>query len=283
MDLNLKQILNLSPDEIKNSKIEFNMQADSGGEAFIDKWLQYTETEKAEGLCTECSYWGWYGKKRNFYPKQTVFSFIRLRDNEWLLISVAEIIDVPENSRAIVKIVEKYKPFFGRLVIKCKKGNTYSRYVFRLEKYLDKIVVKEILPCIYNGEIFEGYDRVHIPYHRLENILNGKICPTYYEALKNIIGVYCLTDTYTGKLYIGSATGTDGVAQRWGNYLESKHGGNKKLIELYEEKGPEYFKKYFTYTIIEYFGLSYDSSKIIEREQYWKNCLDTIKHGYNDN
>lgn len=182
MDLNLKQILNLSPDEIKNSKIEFNMQAGSGGEAFIDKWLQYTETEKAEGLCTECSYWGWYGKKRNFYPKQTVFSFIRLRDNEWLLISVAEIIDVPENSRAIVKIVEKYKPFFGRLVIKCKKGNTYSRYVFRLEKYLDKIVVKEILPCIYNGEIFEGYDRVHIPYHRLENILNGKICPTYYEA-----------------------------------------------------------------------------------------------------
>lgn len=283
MDLNLKQILNLSPDEIKNSKIEFNMQAGSGGEAFIDKWLQYTETEKAEGLCTECSYWGWYGKKRNFYPKQTVFSFIRLRDNEWLLISVAEIIDVPENSRAIVKIVEKYKPFFGRLVIKCKKGNTYSRYVFRLEKYLDKIVVKEILPCIYNGEIFEGYDRVHIPYHRLENILNGKICPTYYEALKNIIGVYCLTDTYTGKLYVGSATGTDGVAQRWGNYLESKHGGNKKLIELYEEKGPEYFKKYFTYTIIEYFGLSYDSSKIIEREQYWKNCLDTIKHGYNDN
>lgn len=283
MDLNLKQILNLSPDEIKNSKIEFNMQAGSGGEAFIDKWLQYTETEKVEGLCTECSYWGWYGKKRNFYPKQTVFSFIRLRDNELLLISVAEIIDVPENSRAIVKIVEKYKPFFGRLVIKCKKGNTYSRYVFRLEKYLDKIVVKEILPCIYNGEIFEGYDRVHIPYHRLENILNGKICPTYYEALKNIIGVYCLTDTYTGKLYIGSATGTDGVAQRWGNYLESKHGGNKKLIELYEEKGPEYFKNYFTYTIIEYFGLSYDSSKIIEREQYWKNCLDTIKHGYNDN
>lgn len=41
-------------------------------------------------------------------------------------------------------------------------------------------------------------------------------------------------DTHTGKLYIGSAAGEDGVVQRWGNYLDSKHGGNKKFIALYE-------------------------------------------------
>ena len=92
-----------------------------------------------------------------------------------------------------------------------------------------------------------------------------------------------MTDTHTGKLYIGSATGEEGVAQRWGNYLDSKHGGNKKLIALYEQKGAEYFEKYFTYTLLEYFGLSYDPVKIIEREQYWKRCFDTIKNGYNDN
>ena len=68
-----------------------------------------------------------------------------------------------------------------------------------------------------------------------------------------------------------------------GNYLDSKHGGNKKLIELYEQNGAEYFEKYFTYTLLESFGLSYDSVKIIEREQYWKRCFDTIKNGYNDN
>ena len=50
-----------------------------------------------------------------------------------------------------------------------------------------------------------------------------------------------------------------------------------------EEKGTEYFEKYFTYTLLEYFGLSYDPMKIIEREQYWKQCFDTIKNGYNDN
>ena len=55
-----------------------------------------------------------------------------------------------------------------------------------------------------------------MPYHRLSDIFAEKILPTYYEALKKITGVYCLTDTHTGKLHIGSATGGEGVAQRWG-------------------------------------------------------------------
>lgn len=179
--------------------------------------------------------------------------------------------------------MKKFTPFFGRVIIKCKKGNTFSRYTFNLNRYLEQAVVKEILPCLYNGEKFEGYDKVHLPYHRLSDIFNGKILPTYHDALKKVTGVYCLTDTHTGKLYIGSATGTEGVAQRWGNYLDSKHGGNKKLISLYSQKGSEYFEKNFTFTLLEYFGLSYDPQKIVEREQYWKRCFDTIKNGYNDN
>ena len=47
------------------------------------------------GTCSDCSYWGWYGKQRNFYPGQWVFSFARMTDDEWLLISAAEIVDVP--------------------------------------------------------------------------------------------------------------------------------------------------------------------------------------------
>ncbi|MGB4824480.1 MAG: GIY-YIG nuclease family protein [Leuconostoc mesenteroides] len=203
--------------------------------------------------------------------------------DEWLFISAAEIVDVPESSRAKVRIIEKYKPLFGRLVIRYYKGNTYARYVFRMDRIIENCTVKEILPCQYNGEQFEGYDRVNLPYYRLADVFHGKIMPTYYEALKKITGVYCLTDTHTGKLYIGSATGGEGVAGRWGNYLDSKHGGNKKLIALYEQKGFEYFEKYFTYTLLEYFGLSYDPEKILEREQYWKKCLGTIRNGYNDN
>lgn len=40
MDLLLNNILNLSEEEINNSKIEFNMQAGSGGQSFLDRWLK---------------------------------------------------------------------------------------------------------------------------------------------------------------------------------------------------------------------------------------------------
>ena len=47
-----------------------------------------------------------------------------------------------------VKVLDKYAPLFGRLIIKCKKGNTYSRYVFNLSTYLNQAIIREILPCI---------------------------------------------------------------------------------------------------------------------------------------
>ncbi|MGO5071417.1 hypothetical protein [Roseburia faecis] len=93
MDLLLNDVLHLTREEIENSKIEFNMQAGSGGQPFLDRWLKHTEEEKNTGTCKDCSYWGWYGKQRNFYPGQWVFSFARMPGDEWLLISAAQIID----------------------------------------------------------------------------------------------------------------------------------------------------------------------------------------------
>ena len=284
MDLLLNDVLKLTEEEIKNSKIEFNMHAGHNGEAYLDRWLSYSEKEKETGNCKDCSYWSWYGNRRNFYIGQIVFSFIRMNNNdEWLLISVGKIKDMPEEDRAVVQIIDKYKPLFGRMIVKCNKGNTFARYVFDLKKYIDKCIVKEILPCLYSGEKFEGYDKVHLKFNKLADIFNGKIMPTYFEALSKIKGVYCLTDTHNGKLYIGSATGEGGIKQRWGSYFDTKHGGNKELVKLHKQVGDEYFEKYFEFTLIEYFNLSYDDQRIIDREQYWKDCLDTRKHGYNDN
>jgi len=280
--IKLNDIFHLSDEEIRNSKIELNMHEGSTGKKYIEKWLALSEKEKASGI-TDCSYWPWYGSQSNFHIGQKVFSFIRKSYDEWLFISAAKILSLPKNRRSDIEILEEYKPLFGRLVMKYHKGNTMARYVFNLSYLKNEEEIIEILPCIYNGEQFEGYDNVNLPFDKLKDIFEGRIMPTYYEALKKITGIYCLTDTSNGKLYIGSATGEDGVAQRWGNYLNSKHGGNSKLKALYKQKGDKHFEKYFTFTIIEYFGLSYDTEKIKKREQYWKKCLNTIEHGYNDN
>ena len=46
MELLLNDIVKLSNDEIDKSKIEFNMQAGSGGQPFLDRWLKHSEDEK---------------------------------------------------------------------------------------------------------------------------------------------------------------------------------------------------------------------------------------------
>ena len=281
--IRLNDILNLSKEELDDTKIELNMSEGKDGMAHIDLWLSYSEKERESGV-TNCSYWPKYGDKNNFRVGQRVLSFVRKDYDEWLFISGAIIKEIP-NKRdfAKVDIIEEYKPFFGRIIMKFHKGNAMGRYVFNYSYLKEQEEITEILPCMYNGEKFEGYDNVNLPYKKLKDILDGRIMPTYLEALKKITGIYCLTDTNSGKLYIGSAYGEEGVAQRWGNYLTSKHGENVKLKELYNQKGDSYFEKNFTFTLLEYFGLSYDTEKIIKREQYWKKCFNTIEHGYNDN
>ncbi|MBN4084343.1 hypothetical protein [Mycoplasma sp. CSL10166] len=208
---------------------------------------------------------GWqYENVRNYDKGQTVFSFVQLpKKDEWLFVSAAVIEELPESSifneedpkanQAKIKVIDKYKPYFGKLIINLNKGNKYSRYAFLMETFLSwNPTVKELLPTKYSGEKFEGYDKVHLEYKKLKFIFNGTILPTYRETLEGIKGVYCLTDNKTGKLYIGSATGTEGVAQRWGNYLNSRHGGNKKLIKLDKEEGKGYFEENFSFSIIEY-------------------------------
>ena len=64
------------------------------------------------------------------------------------------------------------------------------------------------------------------------------------------------------------------------------HCDNLPEYEIQEVRISIFSKGNYTalkYKLLEYFGLSYDPTKVLEREQYWKRCFDTIKNGYNDN
>ena len=285
MGIPLNSILNLTEEQIKNSRIELNTKTGTTSVPFIDLWFEQTEEDRRSGAPCVTSYWGWLGPNHNFFEGEWVFSFLRLGEggDDWLFVSAAKVLAVPKEKQADVEVLTDYAPFFGRLVINLHKGNTNSRYTFKLDTFLGKATVKEVLPTLYSGERFHGYDDVHLSYAKLDRIFNGEIMPSYHDALESVTGVYCLTDTNTGKLYIGSATGEGGVAARWGSYLDTKHGDNKGLRDLYEREGEEYFRKYIEFTLLEYFGMSYDSRKVLERVQWWKDCLDTRKHGYNSN
>ncbi|MBU4692829.1 GIY-YIG nuclease family protein [Mycoplasma sp. CSL7491-lung] len=296
MKISFKDFFNISDLDIKkkNIKVETSKSIEKNGSLFNDEWLTKSEWEKENGKFEHLF--------RAFQPKGNhnfnelgllVFAFLHLpKEDEWLFVSAGVVKGWPESkifneinleeNQAKIEISEKYKPYFGRLIVNYKK-KSQNRLIF-IDTFLEQNpTIKELLPTIYSGEKFEGYDNVHLSYKKLKAIFNGDILPTYKEALENVKGVYCLTDKETGKLYIGSATGVEGVAQRWGNYLDSKHGGNKKLIALYKEEGEKYFEENFYFSIVEYFSLSYDDDKILKRENYWKKVFSTVKNGYNNN
>lgn len=72
---------------------------------------------------------------------------------------------------------------------------------------------------------------------------------------------------------------------RWTAYAKNGHGGNVELEQLVldPEKGFDYIKKHFHYTILENFNQSTPAQYVLERESYWKNVLQSRKYGYNKN
>ncbi|WP_270657263.1 GIY-YIG nuclease family protein [Eubacterium callanderi] len=119
----------------------------------------------------------------------------------------------------------------------------------------------------------------------MQHIINSDK-PSWKQALSNVKGVYVVTDTNNGSLYIGSASGNvDGIWQRWSGYADSGNliGGNKEFAEIMKNKGEDYLINNFQYSILEIFDTKTKIETIIERENYWKNVLDTKKHGMNHN
>lgn len=285
-DLYLKDLLNLTDEEISNSKIALNMT--TNGILAFQEW----ENSNVNKRNVDFSYWSHSSyknnnKKRNFTEVgQQCFGFVRIPNdnNKWLLVTVGKIKKIPDKPAVCeYEEIEKYSGFLGRLIVGLHKGNTFSNYVFNLSKFINKIKVVEVLPHEYQKIIFDGYDNVQLSFNELHYILNGLKYHDYQNALAKIKGIYCLTDTQTGNLYIGSAYGEDGLVQRWADYIDTNHGGNKALIDLYNAKGHDYFKKYFRFTLLEYFGKRTDTKKILDREQYWKRAFDTLEHGLNCN
>lgn len=269
-------------------KLVLNLHSSGEGKKFIDQW-SLTSREK---LDVGFSYWAYSGRSKNgklranFQIGDKCLGFIQIRSDEFLFITSGKITGIPENEGPCeFEPLEEYDAFLGRLIVRTHKGNTFSRYVFRLDNYLKdrKIVVQEILPGEYRPIAFTGYENVHFSFPLLMQVLKSNRYAEYRRQLSLVNGVYCLTDKSSGKLYVGSAYGADGVAQRWENYLDTKTGGNKELLELQNTQKEGYFEDNFSFTLLEAIDKRISPNKVIERENYWKIALDTRGHGYNAN
>ena len=271
----LKDLLRFSDNELANVKIKFNQH--NGSEDPMDLYRSNPETINTQWLF-------WNEKRRYFYEGQIAVCFLKLSYDMWLLTTIKRVTKDFGISGGVSfegKEIEKYKPFFGRVIVQYHKTSmAQGRYFSELQ---DELVVNQILPDVYDGEDFPGYDKVRLSYAQLEVIIRcGK--KDWIAALSNQKAVYLITDKNTGKLYVGSATSDSGMLlQRWSNYVANGHGGNKELIELVEREGFDYVKKHFQYAILENYNAKVEDRIILIRESWWKETLQTRVWGYNSN
>lgn len=167
--------------------------------------------------------------------------------------------------------------FQNRLVIDWGKGTINWCQNGTTEKE-----ILEIRPVVSEIE-FISYDRVLLSYETLRKIVYNKAAYKEWEdKLSAVAGVYLITDTKTGKHYVGSASGMDGgIWGRWSEYARTKHGSNKRLVELITTD-PDYCYN-FQYSILEVFPIKRDKHEVLEYEQLYKKKLQSIRFGLNDN
>ena len=173
--------------------------------------------------------------------------------------------------------VTQFEEFTGRLVVKFSRSGRQS--YLNAENWSSSIIVSELKPEKIVIEEFSGYNKVRLSKKRLE-IIVSQCVESWKAALSNVSGVYLITDTKTGKLYVGSATGEGGIWQRWCAYAENGHGGNHDLIAILSEKGKEYSEN-FQYSLQEIADTHTSATDVLARESYWKDILCSREHGYN--
>jgi len=271
----LNNLLHFNQTDYGNIKIKFNQS--NGYEDPMELYQNNPDIVNNQWLF-------WRSKQRYFYVGQIAICLLKLSYDTWLLTTIKKVtkeLNIHDGINYEGEELEEYKSYFGRVVIKYRK--TFQQQGRYYGEICDDLEVQQILPTIFDGDDFPGYDKVRLSYRQLESVLNrGK--RDWIAALENQKAVYLITDKENGKMYVGSATSDYGMLlQRWRSYVANGHGGNKELIELVNEKGYEYIKANFQYSILENYNAKVDDKIILERESWWKETLQTRKYGYNSN
>lgn len=270
--INLDQIMVIeNPDKYKMHIAKYNGNCNP-----LDDFIEDPE------IWFDWNKWRGEGNKNRF-NRQFVISFFDFypQRGTFLFGGIFEIIKTYSDHYDI-KLCQEYCDFIGRL--KVTNINTSRGSSFKFEKYYKDIQVVELFDQSYSSHVFPGYGRIDYPFKQIEGIIKREQ-QDWKSALLNVKGIYMLTDTKTGKRYIGSAYGDFGIWSRWKQYCENGHGNDKDLRKIVEKKGFEYLEQNFKFTLLEIHSMFERDSDIILRENYWKKVMMSRNKtfGYNNN
>lgn len=126
---------------------------------------------------------------------------------------------------------------------------------------------------------FPGFDQVLIDHAELQLVIDDPRYAAWRTALGAVQGIYLITDTSTGKHYVGKADGSERILQRWTAYARDGHGGNKGLKELRDADAKH--ARHFQFSLLRVFGPSVPMAEVNDAEEHYKRALLSRKFGLN--
>ena len=217
--------------------------------------------------------WQEYRPGRNEFNRPLIFALIQFyhEPDTWLFGGIFRVL-ARHPDRYEVELTELGGNFAGRLKLHSPYRERTTRP--RMEAHYENFVVQEVLREPYSGRSFPGYDEIDLSFEELEALVRNNR-PDWRVSLESVKGIYLITDTSTGRRYVGSAYGDQGIWSRWRTYSENGHGGNVELRQLANDPDLSYCRAHFKFALLEHRLNSTPDDVIIARETYWKRILLT--------
>ena len=217
--------------------------------------------------------WQEYKPGRNEFNRPLIFSLIQFyhETDSWLFGGVYEVM-ARHDDRYEVALRGNGEEMIGRLKIHYAYRDRTTRPV--MERHYENFEVQEILKEPYSGRSFPGFDEIDLSFEELESLVRNNR-DDWRISLASVKGIYLITDTSTGRRYVGSAYGDQGVWGRWCQYAENGHGGNVQLRQIAQDADLAYARANFRFALLEHRLDRTPDDMIIARETYWKRILFT--------
>ena len=225
--------------------------------------------------------WQEQQNRRNFQCRQ-VIGLIDLSRNEWLFGGVYEILDCAQKSGPGVPFIYRTRllagqeDLIGRIVVRHQRSGRNSYIWCKPNVPLPLVEIRREKLTI--GD-FPGYNAVVLSHAQLQ-LITRQLVASWHGALANIKGIYLITDTSSGRHYVGKASGKEGLWHRWCAYADTGHGGNAELKRLLREKGMNH-AAHFQYSILEIADSHASDADILARESHWMKVLSSRGFGLN--
>lgn len=232
--------------------------------------------------------WQSWQSQRNFECEYVIGLVELPGTKKWLLagvydsLKVREVKGEKENRDYVYKYrrVPEFAELEGRLVLDYKKPR--ANYLF-LKTCLKGMTLSSIYEKSLTVGKFPGFKEVDVTHKELKLIVNQGL-ESWQTALSSVAGVYLISDNTKGEqqLYVGSATGTGGLWDRWVTYSKNGHGGNTRITDLHKKRG-DGFADNFRFSILEIADKHTGVDEMKLKETRWKQRLLTRDSGLNGN